>query len=549
MFIFAIVGIVNGVYAMQDSMVGGVCQIDNTYERFTDFLTKIKTPLVTLRTDFTAASTNLATAAKIDPALSQNVADISTKFETLATNAKAAKTAVESDPLISETVKSQCADAWKAVADAATSAQKASVDSATSLKTTLEGVQTTLNEGIVGKSAEATKAIRDGEDALDAMQRQLDGIMNPRKMGGVNLISVAEEIRKNRDNGAFGFFAWVFIVLFFSVIGTVGMKLCTEEKMVDEGENRRNPNMEGDVNHLTFLGRCCARFSCCSWFLVLVFGISSAFFAFVFLPVAAMGNDVCEVLPTLPRDIGVWMGNGQLTKITDTCWNSTGNLFEGLDLDKSIDVSAINFDDFDTAFATPTIPTDGIDKLKEAIAKIPSMADPIDPLTGMQINCDCGIDMITGGTTCLNDGKHIAKLQGNADATKAQCNKAEKAFKDTPIVADIKKSGKDLVATIIKAIGGFTSATQCYFIACTWEETVEVICGGFIGSLGMLASMEMCLAICAFPFAVLVMVIMMRHGGHGPVKVDDASVKEGTEMTGVSSPDKYAVADPQVYNA
>ena len=318
MFIFAIVGIVNGVYAMQDSMVGGVCQIDNTYERFTDFLTKIKTPLVTLRTDFTKASTNLATAAKIDPALSQNVADISTLFETLATNAKAAKTAVESDQLISEAVKGQCATAWKAVADAATSAQKASVDSATSLKTTLEKVQTTLNDGIVGKSAEATKAIKDGEDALDAMQRQLDGIMNPRKMGGVNLISVAEEIRKNRDNGAFGFFAWVFIVLFFSVIGTVGMKLCTEEKMVDEGENRRNPNMEGDVNHLTFLGRCCARFSCCSWFLVLVFGISSAFFAFVFLPVAAMGNDVCEVLPTLPRDIGVWMGNGQLTKITDT---------------------------------------------------------------------------------------------------------------------------------------------------------------------------------------------------------------------------------------
>jgi hypothetical protein len=533
MFIFAIIGIVNGVYAMQDSVVGGVCQVDNTYERFTDFLLKIKTPLVTLRDDFTVASKDLAVAAKINPALSNNVAQISTFFKTLATNAGKAKAAVNSDPLISQLVKDQCATAWKEVADAATSAETASVTSATSLKTTLEDVQTMLNDGIVAKVSNVTDKIQEAEDALNAMQNELDLIMNPRQMGGpggVNLIQYAEVIRKNRDNGAFGFFAWVFIVLFFSVIGTVGMKLCFEGVEAEAGNNRRNPNMEGDVNHLNCLGRCWARLSCCSWFLVLVFGISSALFALIFLPVAAVGDDVCEVLPTLPRDIGVWMGNDQLTKITDTCWNSTGNLFEGLDLDKSIDVNAINFDDFDSAFATPTIPTDGIDELKEAIAQIPSIAK------GGVINCDCGTVVIGGVKegNCAVDGGHIAKLQGNADDTKTQCKKAEKAFADTPIVADIKKSGRALVGTITKAIDGFTSATQCYFIACTWEETVEVICGGFIGSLGMLASMELCLAIFAFPFAVLVMVIMKTHGGHGPVKKD----ADGT-------PNKYALKDPK----
>ena len=317
MFIFAIIGIVNGVYAMQDSVVGGVCQVDNTYERFTDFLLKIKTPLVTLRTDFTVASKDLAVAAKIDPTLSNNVAQISTFFKTLATNAEKAKAAVDSDPLISGTdQQDQCATAWEKVADAATSAETASVTSATSLKTTLEDVQTMLNDGIVAKLSNVTDNIQKAEAALDAMQTQLDGIMNPRKMGGVNLIQYAEVIRTNRDNGAFGFFAWVFIVLFFSVIGTVGMKLCFTKD--EAGENRRNPNMEGDVNHLNCLGRCWARFSCCSWFLVLVFGISSALVALIFLPVAAMGDDVCEVLPTLPRDIGVWMNNDQLTKITDT---------------------------------------------------------------------------------------------------------------------------------------------------------------------------------------------------------------------------------------
>ena len=206
----------------------------------------------------------------------------------------------------------------------------------------------------------------------------------------------------------------------------------------------------------------------------------------------------------------------------------------GLDLDKSIDVNAINFDDFDSAFATPTIPTDGIDELKEAIAKIPSSMSAAGIAKGDNINCDCGTVVIGGVKegNCAVDGGHIAKLQGNADDTKTQCKKAEKAFADTPIVADIKKSGRALVGTITKAINGFTSATQCYFIACTWEETVEVICGGFIGSLGMLASMELCLAIFAFPFALLVMVIMKTHGGHGPVKKD----ADGT-------PSKYALKD------
>ena len=215
------------------------------------------------------------------------------------------------------------------------------------------------------------------------------------------------------------------------------------------------------------------------------------------------------------------------------CWNSTGNLFEGLDLDKSIDVDAINFDEFDEKFKAPKIPTDGIDTLIKKIGEIPA-------------DCDCK------NGDCNVDGGHKIELVANAEAAKVQSKFAENKFNKSPLVNNIKTSASALVDSIKTAINGFKDATSCYFIACTWEETVDVICGGLIGSLGMLATMELLIAIFAFPFAVSVMVVMMRHGGHGPIRNDEA--KDGGSgyelpMKNVASPQKYAVADAQVYNA
>ena len=47
-------------------------------------------------------------------------------------------------------------------------------------------------------------------------------------------------------------------------------------------------------------------------------------------------------------------------------------MFEGLNLDESIDVSSMNFEEFDNAFEDVKISTDGLDKLKKAVADLTS---------------------------------------------------------------------------------------------------------------------------------------------------------------------------------
>ena len=44
---------------------------------------------------------------------------------------------------------------------------------------------------------------------------------------------------------------------------------------------------------------------------------------------SAVMQDVCVVLPGLPRDLGALSGSTQVTDLVDTCWNSTGNLLDG----------------------------------------------------------------------------------------------------------------------------------------------------------------------------------------------------------------------------
>ena len=59
-------------------------------------------------------------------------------------------------------------------------------------------------------------------------------------------------------------------------------------------------------------------------------------------------SDACLVIPTLPQNIGRLTNNPEISQITDTCWNQTGNLFTGLGLDKEIKVDGIDFSEFNT---------------------------------------------------------------------------------------------------------------------------------------------------------------------------------------------------------
>jgi len=62
LFGFAIAGVSNGVHKFNDSLIEGICLTDNTYIRFSQFLTNVNTPLVQLETDFNGAVVALTDA-------------------------------------------------------------------------------------------------------------------------------------------------------------------------------------------------------------------------------------------------------------------------------------------------------------------------------------------------------------------------------------------------------------------------------------------------------------------------------------------------------
>jgi hypothetical protein len=216
------------------------------------------------------------------------------------------------------------------------------------------------------------------------------------------------------------------------------------------------------------------------------------------------------------------------------CWNQTGNLFDGFDAGSSIDVSSMSFTAFDEAFASPEIDTAQLIELNKKLDDVPDKCDP--------------------------DGDTV-NVQASIDATIVVIKIAEHAFGNSTIVDDIKGGAQKLVDTIEVGISGLQNSTGCYFVACGWQETVDVLCVGMVQSLGWIATAELLLAVLCVPFAITVMIWMMRHGGHGPTRnnfpKDDIDEIPGYELSGAVSPqkggssaDKYAVADAEeVYDA
>ena len=325
--IFASLGMTQGIFEFNDSMVGGVCQLDNWYERISAFTVNVKVPLNTLNKDFKNATVELEAASIIDPQLSQNVKNITTFFSSINKAVQGAKDSVpDGTTAIEEQTKKECDAEWDAITEQITKAQEESVESAENLDTTLQNTQNSINDNIVQMAGPAAAAIKTITKALDDFQEQVDATIDPHSIGGskasgatgFNLFGVATIIQEQRTNLAFGAFGQWFIAMFFGFIAIIGMKLMTEEKYLQDPE-RRNPGLEGDVIQLTCMGRCCSRFGCCSWWLVLLFGIFSALIALATLPIAAVGRDLCQILPTLPRDLGKWQGaESTITRLTNT---------------------------------------------------------------------------------------------------------------------------------------------------------------------------------------------------------------------------------------
>lgn len=103
----------------------------------------------------------------------------------------------------------------------------------------------------------------------------------------------------------------------------------------------------------------------------------------------------------------------------------------------------------------------------------------------------------------------------------------EDAFNNNPAATKLITAGEATINTVKCAIKDFVAATGCYFIATTWDEVQKIMCGGVIGSFGWIGISELLLAIIAVPYAITMLFILKRYGGHGPVRGDNFEDKSG----------------------
>ena len=125
MFAFAIAGVVQGVYKMNDAVVNSVCLVDDTYLRFNAFLDNVKVPLKLLNENFGTAVEELKDAAVQDPKLTRNIRDIGSAFDVVKEKAINNKAQVASsamklicDPAWDEMI-AQCESAKTTIGDSA----------------------------------------------------------------------------------------------------------------------------------------------------------------------------------------------------------------------------------------------------------------------------------------------------------------------------------------------------------------------------------------------------------------------------------------------
>merc|ERR1719424_1722167 len=229
---------------------------------------------------------------------------------------------------------------------------------------------------IVGQSGPVTDKIDEATSTIADMKKRLDDRMNPKQLG---LFQYAETARDQRDTAAFTQWGWVFLVVVFAIFGILGMLKCKKEVNFEpDGQHpRSNPTLSGDAMKLNAIGSCCARFGTLSWCIYLVFATIGALFALIFLPLTAVVSDACLVLPTLPHSgipVGENYGGSSLQNLTDTCWNETGNLFDGFGLNEVISTDDIDFGNLTESRENPEISDADLIKLKESLDKMNSTA-------------------------------------------------------------------------------------------------------------------------------------------------------------------------------
>ena len=79
------------------------------------------------------------------------------------------------------------------------------------------------------------------------------------------------------------------------------------------------------------------------------------------------------------------------------------------------------------------------------------------------------------------------------------------------------------------AIEDFIVGTGCYFIAQTWQDAVAVLCVDTIDAFLWIGTADMLLAGLAVPYAITMLCVMKRMGGHGPIKANRKTDDEDPE--------------------
>lgn len=525
-FVFAIMGVITGTYKLVDSSSTSVCTWDNVYIRFTAFLSNVEAPLNQLDKNFQSAVEDMKNATEFPASLEQGLVDVGDSLAVVVGWSEKAKDRANAgltgnDPL---KPKPECIDSWTKIIEKAENAKKSTYDSAEELNNVLRDIQKTIKKDIVEQSADVRKTIADSKISITDMKKQLNESMNPEDLG---MFTYAQVSRAQRDNAAFSQWGWIFLVVVFAIIGIVGMTMCKIEVNYEPDglHPRSNPNLSGNAMKLNTLGGCCARFASLSWCIYLVFAIFGALFALIFLPLTAVVSDACLVLPELPKRLGEITGAPTIQNISDTCWNKTGNLFDGFGINEVMNTDDIDFGDLASSREDPEISTKGLDLLEQALNDMKSeMKYCYD-----EANSD-------------SSERAVDNLRTSIDTSRTKVEQAEKNFAEDTTAERIANRGKDLIFTVDEAICQFRNAATCNFIAVAWEDVSNLICNEVNASISNMALYELLVAALAIPYALAMLCLNKRLGGHGPVKMDDTYAVDAKEINAIE------LADGAYYN-
>merc|ERR1712072_286195 len=94
-------------------------------------------------------------------------------------------------------------------------------------------------------------------------------------------------------------------------------------------------------------------------------------------------------------------------------------------------------------------------------------------------------------------------------------------FSADPTAENIAKAGKDVVGAVSDAICQFKEVSTCFFVRQTWDSVSDLICENLNGSLANMALYQLLVAIMAIPYAIALLLVNRRCGGHGPIKIEE----------------------------